>query len=112
MDSKEEIIEVENRIRALTTILKNLNYHIMPSSDPQDGPPLWRHFATLVTTGNRKSPEANKVLAVTGSLPDADGKASTLVVAQNNFPDSDAGGLCLIENVLKSKKSLDQIVNR
>jgi hypothetical protein len=65
--------------------LKKLNYQTAPSSDAKDGPPLWHHFANLLATGSRKSPEANKVVAVTGSLLDADGKASTtLVVTQNH----------------------------
>jgi len=111
MDPNNEFIKVENRIRALTTILKNLNYHTTPSSDPKDVPSLLRHFANLlrVTTGDRKCPEAKKVVAMTGSLL-PDGKINALVVTQSPFSKSGMKNLC-IEDVSKSEKSFDEIVD-
>ena len=107
MDPNNEFIEVENRIRALTTILKNLDYHITPLSDPKDFPSFLRHFVNLLTTGDRKCSE--KVVAMTGSiLPD--GKVSTLVVTQNPSPKSGVENLC-IKDVSKSEKSFDAIVD-
>jgi len=108
MAPNNEFIEVENRIRALTTILKNFNYYVTPSSDPKGGPSFLRHFVNLLTAGDRKYSEA-KVVAMTGSiLPD--GKINTLVVTQNPFPKSGVENLC-IQDVLKSEKSFDEIVD-
>jgi len=109
MDPNNEFIKVENRIRALTTILKTLNYHITPSSDPKDVPSLLRHFANLLTTGDRICPEAKKVVAMTGSLL-PDGKINALVVTQSPFSKSGVTHL-FIEDVSKSEKSFDEIVD-
>ena len=103
MAPNNEFIAVENRIRALTTILKNFNYYVTPSSDPKDGPSFLRHFANLLNTGDRKYSEA-KVVAMTGSiLPD--GKINTLFVTQSPFEN-----LC-IKDLSKSEKSFDEIVD-
>jgi hypothetical protein len=109
MNSKDEFIKVENRIRALTTILHNLNYHVTPSSDPKDVPSFLRHFANLLTTGDKHTPKVTKVVAVTGFLH-PDGTTSTLVVTQNPFSQSKVKNLC-IKDVSKSGKSFDEIVN-
>jgi hypothetical protein len=104
MNRKDEFVAVENRIRALTTILHNLNHQATPSesSDPKDVPSFLRHFANLLTT------ERN-VVAVTGFLL-PDGTTSTLVVTQNPFSKSDVNNL-FIEDVSKSEKPFDEIVN-
>jgi hypothetical protein len=108
-NSQAKFIEVEKRIRALTTILKNLNYHVAPSSDPKDFPAFLRHFANLLTTGDKKCHEIKKVVAVTGSLL-PDGTTLALVVTQSPFPKSHVEKLC-IEDVSKSRKSFDEIVD-
>ena len=109
MDPNNEFIEVENRIRALTTILKNLNYHIAPSSDPKDVPSFLHHFVNLLTTGDRWCPEAKKVVAMAGSILPG-GKINALVVTQSPFPNSGVENLC-IQDVSKSEKSFDEIVD-
>jgi hypothetical protein len=68
MGSKAEFIEVDNRIRSLTTILNNFNHRVSPSSDPNGHPSLLQHFANLLSTGHKNSPDAGKVVAVTGLL--------------------------------------------
>jgi len=108
MNPKDEFIEVEHRIRALTTVLKNLNHHVTPSSGPKDTPSFLLHLANLLTTGDRKCHQAKKVVAVTGFLrPEG---ASTLVVTQNPFSKTSMNDLH-IEDVSKSEKSFDEIVN-
>ncbi|KAJ8584185.1 hypothetical protein M405DRAFT_936769 [Rhizopogon salebrosus TDB-379] len=88
MGSKAEFIEVDNRIRSLTTILNNFNHRVSPSSDPNGHPSLLHHFANLLSTGHKNSPDAGKVVAVTGLLL-PDGKTSALVVAQDPSSKSD-----------------------
>jgi hypothetical protein len=109
-NSQAKFIEVEKRIRALTTILNNVNYHVAPSSDPKDVPTFLCHFANLLTTDvDKKCHEAKRVVAVTGSLL-PDGTTSTLVVTQNHFPEWLVEKL-YIEDVSKSRKSFDEIVD-
>jgi hypothetical protein len=109
MSPKDEFIKVENHIRALSTILHNMNYHTTPSSDSEGVPPFLRHFATLLTTGDKYSSDAKKVVAVTGFLC-PDGTTSTVVVTQNPYSKSTVENLC-IEDVSKSGKSFDEIVD-
>jgi hypothetical protein len=109
MGSKESFIEVENRIRSLTTILNNYSCRVPPSSDPEGLPSFLQHFANLLSTGYRNSPDAGKVISVTGFLlPDR--KTSTLVVVQDSSSKSDVRNL-RIEDVSKSRKSFDEIVD-
>jgi hypothetical protein len=108
MSSKEESIEVENRIRSPTMILNNFGHRVSPS-DPNGLPSFLQHFANLLSPGHRNSPEAAKVVAVTGFLL-PDGKTSTLVITQDPSSKSDVRNLC-IEDVSKSKKSFDEIVD-
>jgi hypothetical protein len=108
MNPQDEFINVEKRIRALSTILNNMKYHIAPSSGSNTAiPPFLRHFATLLTTGDMYSPDAK--VAVTGFLC-PDGKTSALVVTQNRFSQSKVKNLC-IKDVSKSRKSFDEIVD-
>ncbi|KAJ8580218.1 hypothetical protein M405DRAFT_938840 [Rhizopogon salebrosus TDB-379] len=109
MSSKEEFVEVENRIRSLTMILNNFGHRVSPSSDPKGLPSFLQHFANLLSTGHRNSPEAAKVVAVTGFLL-PDGKTSALVITQDPSSKSDVRNLC-IEDVSKSRKSFDEIVD-
>jgi hypothetical protein len=109
MNPKDEFIEVEKRIRALSTILHNMKYHVTPSSDSKVVSPFLRHFATLLTTGDNHSSDTKKVVAVTGFLH-PNGTTSTMVVTQNPFPKSKVENLC-IEDVSKSGKSFDEIVD-
>jgi hypothetical protein len=108
MGSKEGFVEVENRIRSLTAILNNYNYWVSPS-DPKGLPSFLQHFANLLSTGHRNSPEAGKVVAVTGFLLPG-GKTSALVVTQDPSSKSDVRNL-RIEDVSKSSKSFDEIVD-
>jgi hypothetical protein len=106
MNRKDEFVAVENRIRALTTILHNLNHQATPSesSDPKDVPSFLRHFANLLTT------ERN-VVAVAGFLL-PDGITSTFGRHSKSFLQarSDMKNL-YIEEVSKSGKPFDEIVN-
>ncbi|KAJ8597370.1 hypothetical protein M405DRAFT_803897 [Rhizopogon salebrosus TDB-379] len=109
MGSKEGFVEVENRIRSLTTILNNYNYWVSPSSNPKGLPSFLQHFANLLSTDHRNSPDAGKVVAVTGFLLPG-GKTSALVVTQDPSSKSDVRNL-RIEDVSKSSKSFDEIVD-
>jgi hypothetical protein len=104
MNQKDEFVAVENRIRAFTTILHNLNRQATPSSDPKDAPSFLRHFANLLTT------ERN-VVAVAGFLL-PDGITSTFGRHSKSFLQarSDVKNL-YIEEVSKSGKPFDEIVN-
>jgi hypothetical protein len=108
MNSQDEFTEVENRIRALTTILHKMGYHVTPSSHQEDVPSFLRHFVNLLTTGDRKCPDAKRVVAVTGFLL-PNGKRLTLIVTQNPSPKLDVKNL-YIEDVPKTGKSFDEIV--
>jgi len=69
MNSKTEFIKVEKRIRALTTMLNNLNHHVAPTSRSKaEIPVFFCHIATLLTIGDSYSPDTKKVIAVTGIL--------------------------------------------
>ena len=63
---------VERRIQTLTSILQNMNRRHSPTSDRSQVPGFLRHLATLLTCDRKDDPGGERVIAVTGSLTNAD----------------------------------------
>ena len=113
MDPPSNFALVEKRIRALSTILYNMHHHHSPSSDLKQVPSFLRHFVNLLTTGDKYSPDAKKVIALTGAIfhDGISERVQTLVVTQNPYPRSPLIELNL-EKVSRSQKTFQDIVDR
>jgi hypothetical protein len=113
LDNSSEFAFVEKRIRALTTILAKMNYHRRAPIDRQQVPSLLRYFVNLLTPSDVFSPEVKKAIAVTGAIvhDGVNERFQALVVTQNLDPPSSPTESKL-EEVTKSRKSFQEIVNR
>ncbi|KAG1889553.1 hypothetical protein F4604DRAFT_1569243 [Suillus subluteus] len=103
---------VEKRIRALTTILRNMGHHRRPSENPKHIPSLLHNFANLITRDDISSPKEKKAMSVTGAIfhDGVNVRLQALIVTQNLYPSSPLSELKLQE-VTKSQKSFKEIVN-
>ena len=76
--------ELEQRIRSLTSMLHKFALQKPPSGQRKNIAPFLHHFTTLLTCGSKYDKEANKVIAVAGSVsPNLQARA--LIVAQNPY---------------------------
>ena len=98
--------ELRQRIRTLTSLLRNFDAHKSPSRHPRDVLPFLNHFTTLLTHDN----QATKVIAVTGSISPSY-QVRTLVVAQNPRaePSTEPVALKLIS---KGERSFADVIKR
>jgi hypothetical protein len=100
---------LERRIQTLTSILQNMKRRHPPTHDESQVPAFLRHFATLLSCGNKDDHDvdANRVIAVTGSLTSEE--LRILVVSQKpcNFFDSEFG----VKEITKSSGTFEEVVN-
>ncbi|KAG1889548.1 hypothetical protein F4604DRAFT_848110 [Suillus subluteus] len=112
-----QFIAVAKRIRTLSMMLYNIGHCI--ESTPTQNPAktlserFMEHFVNLLTTGDKKSPAANKVIAVTGMIPEAAQSTTipqTVLITRNTFHGSPLTQL-VFQHVYKSTKTFQQIVD-
>ncbi|KAG1891602.1 uncharacterized protein F5891DRAFT_1069672 [Suillus fuscotomentosus] len=103
---------VEKRIRAVTTMLRNMGRHSLPLVDPKHVPSLLRHFANIIIHDDISSSKEKKAISVTGAIfhDGVNMKLQALIVTQNLYPSSPLSELKL-EEVTKSHKLFQEVVN-
>ena len=99
---------VERRIQTLTSILQNMNRRDSPTSDRSQVPAFLRHLATLLTCDRKDDADAERVIAVTGSLTNEESR--TLVVTQNSFGPSNVSEFG-VKEITKLSGTFEEVVN-
>ncbi|KIJ13056.1 hypothetical protein PAXINDRAFT_156651 [Paxillus involutus ATCC 200175] len=111
--STHEFVEVEQRIRTLTTILEKMKWQSPPTSEHKGVPPFLQCLATLLTcSGDEPDGDAMKVVAVTGSfLPN--GRVQALIATHDPFKPSPVSTLSvtMMHKGDKPFRDVDHIVD-
>ena len=107
-NTQQDKADLQRRIRGLTTLLHRFAVQKTPSKLCLWHPFL-RHFTTLLTCNNEYDTEAQRVIAVTGSI-DPGQPVRILVAAQDMNVPSSAPPIFLQRIVQKRHRSLDEVV--
>ena len=107
----EEFAKVSQRIETLTQVLSRMVINDPPQAfDNKQIPDLLRHFAILLTCGQKEDPETKRVIAVTGKHTAA-GTLNTMVITQNpRDPESQVACLA-VDRIVKPDKKFEEVIS-
>ncbi|KAL4073362.1 hypothetical protein V8B97DRAFT_230318 [Scleroderma yunnanense] len=107
----EEFAEVAQRIETLTQVLRCLRKHGPPQRfDNTQIHDLLRHFAVLLTCGQKGDIDAKRVTAVTGRLTE-EGRTHTMAITQNPFSTKSSVSRLGVDQVIKTNKGFEEVIN-
>ena len=109
----EEFVEVSQRIETLTQVLYRMGICDPPQLQVLDNnqiPDLLRHFAILLTCGQKRDRDAKRVTAVTGKLTAA-GRLNTMVITQNPFDPKSQVARLGVDRIVKTDKKFEEVIN-
>ena len=102
---------VSQRVETLTQVLRCMRMHGPPQMfDNNQIPDLLRHFAILLTCGQKGDIDAKRVTAVTGKLTAA-GRLNTMVITQNPFDPKSQVARLGVDRIVKTDKKFEEVIN-
>jgi len=107
----EEFANVSRRIETLTQVLFRMKIYGPPQVfDNDQVPDLLRHFAILLTCGQKGDRDAKRVTAVTGKLTAA-GRLNTMVITQNPYDPKSQVASLRVDRIVKADKTFEEVIN-
>ena len=107
----EEFAKVAQRIETLTQVLHRMRKYGPPCMFEHDQiPDLLRHFAVLLTCGQKGDIDAKRVTAVTGRTT-TDARSNTMLITQNPHDPRSPVSRLAVHEIIKPDKTFKEVIS-